>query len=257
VLFAHQSAETYEVQAMLMEQNREGLWGAPRPIAYPADSGGTTWHTPVDGSPRLYAYTGHPGIAPAPENGDCQLWFVDWIGSGWSAPYPVQESTLGDGMVYFSAVIAGGAGGEDVYTIEIEEGRESAPKGVGRLINTEADEYVAAVPKDSSFMVFYRYHPEEEGNRGLFISFRAMDRSWSPPASLDSLLHLDKPGFDASLSPGGDYLFVLERGVGLYWMDVAGIEALKSESSRGPVRSERARAELGANLYPPCARVKL
>jgi hypothetical protein len=184
----------------------------------------------VDGRLRLYAYLDPPAQASLLDDGGSGLWFVDWIGDRWSEACPVANGGLEDQTIFFSASIDGGLGGEDIYAVEIEAGRESAPISVGPPINTPADEYVAAVPRDHSLMIFYRYDPRSGESAGLYISFwEDGERTWSHPRSLDSLLGFENPGFDASLSPDGRYVFILERGVGPYWVDISRIRALASK----------------------------
>jgi formylglycine-generating enzyme required for sulfatase activity len=229
VLFAQQSKKTAEVKATLMEQGESGIWGAPQEVGLPMDSGDLVWRTPVDGSLRLYTFTDQLGLTRSPMSGDFQLWFVDWQRGHWSPPYSVKDSTLVDGLIYFSANIDADVGGEDIYVLEIKDGQEKKPINIGAPINTDADEYVAVVPEDQAFIIFYRYHPEDKDSRGLYLSFHGEDLPWSQPIFLDSVFGFNHEGFDASISPDGKYLFVLERGLGLYWMDIAGIEALALE----------------------------
>jgi len=229
VLFAHQSKETMEVKAMLMEQGERGVWNAPREIGFPTTTGEIVWHNPIDGSLSLYAYTDQLGSPSASKKG-FQLWFVDWIGDHWSEPYSVVKSNPESGMIYFSANVEGGLGGEDIYAMEIRDGQERNPVNLGTLVNKGADEYVAVISEDLSFIIFYRFDPADKESMGLYLSYQELEPSWTQPIHLDQFFGFKKVGFDASISSDGQYLFLLERGVGVYWMDLSGIDALLDKS---------------------------
>jgi formylglycine-generating enzyme required for sulfatase activity len=229
VLFAHQSKETMEVIAMLMERGERGVWNAPREIGFPMNRGEIVWHNPVDGSLSLYAYTDQLGPPFASKKG-FHLWVVDWIGDHWSEPYSVVKSDLESGMIYFSANLEGGLGGEDIYAMEIRDGQERNPVNLGTPINTRADECITVMPEYQSFIIFYRFDPADKESRGLYLSYQELEPSWTQPLHLDPIFGFEKVGFDASISPDGQYLFLLERGVGVYWMDLSGIDALLDKS---------------------------
>ena len=84
---------------------------------------------------------------------------------------------------------------------------------------------MSCVAPDESYLIFYRFDPTDQARSGLYLSFQLADSSWAEPIHLDSSLGLDF-GFDASFSPGGEHLFLLDRGKGVYWISAEAIEAL-------------------------------
>jgi formylglycine-generating enzyme required for sulfatase activity len=222
-LFADQSLETHEIVPMSMQQLPNGIWSVPQEISLPERSEEIPWQISPSLPPRLYAYTDR---LPFDVEGDYPvegLWFVDWLGQSWSQPYPVEELKMnaGGGLVYFSAEIERGMGGEDIYTLVIGQESHPEPGNLGAVINTTAEEHVVFVPEDAGYLIFYRYDPTESANRGLFVSFRDQGEGWKTPIKLDDELGLRGTGFDVSASPDGKFLFILDRSVGVYWVEAS------------------------------------
>lgn len=67
--------------------------------------------------------------------------------------------------------------------------------------------------------------PETLGrpDSGLHVSFHLPGDAWTGPIALGNSLGLEA-GFDASLSPDGRFLFLLDRGTRVYWVDVDVLE---------------------------------
>jgi hypothetical protein len=103
------------------------------------------------------------------------------------------------------------------------DGHYTPPENLGEPINTDLSEYAVLTAPDESFLIYYRFHQAKKADSGLYVSLRQLDDVWTEPVSLDDKLGLGW-GFDASLSPDGRYLFLLDRGVGVYWVEADAIE---------------------------------
>jgi hypothetical protein len=122
-----------------------------------------------------------------------------------------------EGTLFFGAELEDSLGGSDVYALGFAGGRYGEPENVGPPVNTEASEFAVLTAPDETFLVVYRFDPENRDASGLWVTMRHAGGTWSEPVDLDARLGLGS-GFDASLSPDGEYVFVLDRGAGVYWV---------------------------------------
>jgi hypothetical protein len=155
------------------------------------------------------------------------VWFVERTTGGWSEPKHVGSPTdleRDEGTLYFGAALEEGHGGSDVYRIQYVEGRYSEPENVGTPINTAADEYVVLTAPDERYLVLYRHDRTDTACSGLYVCFALSDGTWAEPIYVDDSLGLVL-GFDASLSPDGQILFLLDRGAGVYWVDAGVLDS--------------------------------
>jgi hypothetical protein len=213
---------------MAVRRQQDGTWTAPMEFPPPPKKGFPLLALP-DGSHRLYFYSysysrGEAG-GTAETSSHGGLWLLERTTSGWSEPYPLSSVREDQGTIYFSADLPGGHGGEDVYRSGFEKQRYGDPQNLGPPINSHCDE-TALCADNRSFLILYRFCTTQRTERGAYISFAGRGGSWGTPISLDRAYGFEL-GFDASLSPEGQYLFLLDRGRGLYWVDVHGLERLE------------------------------
>ena len=118
----------------------------------------------------------------------------------------------------------------DIFVTDTVNDRLSLPEKMGETINSPATEQVGFVAPDESYIVFYRYSPDDKEKTGLYISFQNEDNSWSESKNLGDLINapVEKCTQAASLSPDGKYLFFLRRyDEAIYWVDIKIIDNLK------------------------------
>jgi hypothetical protein len=228
VYFTNQSMETFDVTPMLIKQE-SGAWCQPQETPLPSMPGVVTTSIFSPDWSRLYLYVDRalPG-AGAPDQDVAGFWFLERTQAGWSEAKRIGSPANLDrdeGTVYFGADFEGGLGSYDIYRIRSINGRYTDPENLGDAINTSAEEQVSCVAPDESYLIFYRFDPTDQARSGLYLSFQLADSSWAEPIHLDSSLGLDF-GFDASFSPDGEHLFLLDRGKGVYWISAEAIEAL-------------------------------
>ena len=230
VYFMNQSLETHQLTPLFIQQEND-VWTAPQAAPLPDLPHSVTSFVFAPDWSRLYLYSN-----PAPENGPedqdkSGFWVMERTQSGWSeALYigPPADIERDDGTLYFSAIIPGGHGSHDVYRSRFIDGGYTDPENLGVAINSAAEEYVSCVAPDESYVIFYRFDRANPSQSGLYVTFRRPDDAWTEPVYLDDKLELAF-GFAASLSPDGRYLFLLDRGSGLYWVDAAVMEQFRPE----------------------------
>jgi hypothetical protein len=140
----------------------------------------------------------------------------------------IDDLKWNDGSIFISATLPQSIGGEDIYFVENIERIYQMPVSVGNQINTASDEYFQCYSSSHEFIVFYRYDSARE-NRGLYLSQKIYDGSWNKPVNLSAILNLSE-GFRATLSPSEEYLFILNRKDGIYWIDTESLLRMTSVS---------------------------
>ena len=225
VYFANQALEPLEITMLVMKQQENGIWTDPQAFPPPGDYGEDVLISP-DGRHGLYVYSDHPLDGSGDEQGGYDLWFIDRTETGWSEPYSLSDLDEDQGVIYFGADVEGGLGGNDIYRSRFVDGCYREPGNLGDPINSELSDTVLCIAPDESYLILYRFHSTNRAVRGLYLSFRGPDDSWTEPVHLDKEFGFDL-GFDASLSPDGKHLFLLDRGEGIYWVDASLVERFR------------------------------
>jgi hypothetical protein len=228
VYFMNQAMETFELVPMVMEQEN-GVWSEPRVAPLHGVPSHVTSLVFARDWSRLYLYS-----SPAEERGEAEevdagFWLMERQEYGWSEAQrigPPVGIERNEGTLYFSALLEGGRGSYDVYRARFVDGRYTEPENLGEVINTEGEEYVSCVAADERFLIFYRFIEGTKSASGLYVTFQDAEYAWSEPVRLDDVVGLDS-GFNASLSPGGKYLFLLDRGDGVYWVEARVLDSLR------------------------------
>jgi len=228
VYFTNQAMETFELIPMSMNQE-DGVWSEPRvaPL-HGVPSHVTSFVFSRDWS-RLYLYSSPPEESGEARKADAGFWLMERAEHGWSEARhlgPPAGIERNEGALYFSARLEGGQGSYDVYRSRFVDGRYTEPENLGKVINTADEEYVACVAADETFLIFYRFVEGRKAASGLYVAFQEAEDAWTEPVRLDDVLGLGS-GFDASLSPDGRYLFLLNRGDGVYWVEARGLDILR------------------------------
>jgi hypothetical protein len=228
VYFMNQNVETFELVPMFMIQE-DGVWSEPRiaPL-HGVPSHVTSLVFSRDWS-RLYLYSSPPEESGKAGEDDAGFWLMERREYGWSEAQrvgPPRGIDRNEGTLYFSALLEGGQGSYDVYRVRFVDGRYTEPGNLGEVINTEGEEYFSCVPADERFLIFYRFIEGSKSASALYVTFQDTEDAWSEPVRLDEVLGLES-GFYASLSPDGKYLFLLDRGDGVYWVDARVLDSLR------------------------------
>ncbi len=174
---------------------------------------------------RLYFTSDRPNPwDTSPKN---NIWYVERTGQGWSDPVilppPVyspkvrqgQVSIAANGTIYFRT-------GDDLFYSKYLNNKFTDPIILPKAINSPYAEGKPYIAPDEHFLLFIRYEMPEsiDGGRGLYISFKKDDGSWTPAKNTNIFGSLPK------FTPDGKYFF-FSRGGDIYWVDAKVIENLK------------------------------
>jgi Tol biopolymer transport system component len=183
---------------------------------------------------RLYFCSDRPN--PWDSSLKTHIWYVERSGGGWSEPIIVaspiystedeqgQPTFTRDGTMYFRK---GPEGGFDLYYSRNINGKYSMPIILGNEINTQYHEGKPFIEPDESYLLFIRYGMPAsiDGGRGLYISFKRKNGSWTPAKNTNICGSLPK------ITPDGKYFF-FSRGGDIYWVDAKIIEELRPKELR-------------------------
>jgi Tol biopolymer transport system component len=179
---------------------------------------------------RLYFTSDRP--SPWDSSPKNNIWFVERRGQGWSDPVilgpPIyspevrqgQVSLAANGTIYFRT-------GDDLFYSKYINGEFSEPVRLSEAINSPYAEGKPFVAPDESYLLFIRYDMPTsiDGGRGLYISFKRKDGTWTSAKNTNILGSLPK------ITPDGKYFF-FSRGGDIYWADAKIIENLKPMKER-------------------------
>jgi len=209
----------------MMEIN--GQWTEPRVASFSGQFSDQMEWLSADGQ-RLYFSSSRP-----PDNSDKALpnrkyYMTTKTVYGWSPPQLVSnpgDFHKNDGDIYMSGDFGDSRGGVDIYKISKENNRHSAPVNLGEPVNGPGDQFSPLAARDGSWIIFSHNLDDDFSTKGLYLSFRQENNQWSQPVYLKDKFSF--PGFSASLSPDGKYLFLVNQGEGVYWVDAAVLETFR------------------------------
>ncbi len=206
-----------------------GVWTKPELAPFSGEYSTMDMCFSPDGN-RLYFTSDRPNSwDSSPKN---NIWYVDRSGQGWSDPKilrpPIylpevrqgQASIAATGTIYFRT-------GDDLFYSKAVNGKYSEPVKLSEAINSQYAEGKPFIAPDESCLLFIRYDMPAtiNGGRGLYISFRREDGSWTSARNTNILGSLPK------ITPDGKYFF-FSRGGDIYWVDAKVIYDLKPKELR-------------------------
>lgn len=217
------------IYIIMVSKQVNGIWTKPEMAPFSGKYSTMDMCFSPDGT-RMYFTSDWP--FPWDSAAKNHLWYVDRLEEGWSEPEilgpPIyspdstqsQPSIAKDGTIYFRI-------GDDLYYSKNNNGEYSKPTNLGNAINSQYPESKPFISPDESFLLFVRYDMPEsiDGGRGLYISYKREDGSWTPAKNTNINGSLPK------LTPDGKYFF-FSRGGDIYWADAKIIEDLRPNDSK-------------------------
>ena len=207
-------------QTICCMKQKDGKWDSPETAPFSGKYSDQIFYMSPDGK-RIYFTSTRPlygdGEALERRNG----WIVEKDESGWKEPVNITspiDLNKNDGTIFVSANFQDTKGNIDIYRLDFLTEHYSFPENVGSPVNTEHDDYACCFSSKYKFLIFYHFDVENKTNSALLLSFLNEDNSWTKPVSLSEKWNL-KFGFSASLSLDEKYLFILDRGDGIYWIE--------------------------------------
>jgi len=231
--------------ALYVVRQIEGRWSEPEVLPFSGRYDDLYPFLSADGNVLVFS-SNRPLEAGGEALGrQLHLWMVERATSGWSEPIHIdlaleQPVRLGgpaiaaDGTLYFSQRV--GPGSEDMFEVRREGARYSAPRNLGRPINSDQPDHSPYVAPDGSYILFSSFHGSQ-GRSDLFVSFKADDGSWMRPRNLGPRVNSPWKDEFPYVSADGKYLFfnsnrpsvlygsTIPDGPGnVYWVDARVIE---------------------------------
>ncbi len=209
---------------IMVTRQINGIWTKPEMAPFCGTSSTMDMCFSHDGK-RLYFTSDRP---PTPDKeAKNHIWYVDRLEGGWSEPEilgpPIytpdntqsQPSIAENGTLYFRL-------GDDLYNSKHKDGKFSKPEILGDGVNSPYAEGKPFIAPNESCLLFIRYDMPAsiDGGRGLYISFKREDGSWTPAKNTKISGSLPK------ITPDGKYFFFSREG-DIYWVDARVIEDLK------------------------------
>jgi len=218
---------------IMVTNMKNGVWAKPEIAPFSGKYSTMDMNFSPDGN-RLYFCSDQPN--PWDSSSKTHIWYVDRLDNGWSKPEilgpPIfspeceqgQPTFAKDGTMYFRQ---NPHGSFDLYYSRYENGKYSKPLILGKAVNTPYDEGKPFIAPDESYLLFIRYGMPAsiDGGRGLYISFKREDGSWTPAKNTNIYGSLPK------FTPDGKYFF-FSRGGDIYWVDAKIIYKLRPDESK-------------------------
>lgn len=130
-------------------------------------------------------------------------------------------SANGKLIVFTACDRQGGYGGCDLYYSETVNGKPTAPKNMGPLINTKLLETQPSLSPDGRSLYFIRAESGWRGGSDIWKSTRQNDGKWGQPVKLDSTINSAEQEQSPFMHPDGKTLYFTSKGhVGMGGFDI-------------------------------------
>lgn len=160
---------------------KSGIWKDIDPVFSP------------DGKKILFQ-SNRPSEGKNNAQNDFDIWAVNKMGKGWSAPYRLGNvintdasesfaSISSNGNIYFMKDNPDGHGSSDIYRSEFKNGQYQIPVNVGAPVNTTFRDSNPFISADEDYLIFFSSDSTGFGSVDLYISFMENGR-WSAPINL-------------------------------------------------------------------------
>jgi hypothetical protein len=195
-------------------------WTEPSTVSFSGHYSDIEPFVSLDGS-KLYFASNRP-LDSESEPGDFNLWVASRTDEDWSDPEPLNINTDANefypsldrsGILYWTAAYEGSEGGEDIYFATPTDTGFTAPRNVGKGVNTERDEFNALIAPDGSWLAFGSFGREDGlGGGDLYISFKQEDGVFGTAVNLGPEVNSSALDYCPALTPDGDaFLFSSRR----------------------------------------------
>ncbi len=117
------------------------------------------------------------------------------------------------GKMYFTSRRPGSTGGkiapdgyeyEDIYSVNLNNGKFSKPVNIGPPINTDSYEATASISYDGKTMFIYKSTTKDPGD--IYVS-ELVNKKWTVPKRMGKPINKHSRETHASLSPDGEHIF--------------------------------------------------
>ncbi len=99
----------------------------------------------------------------------------------------------------------------EIYVGKLKNGRFQDIKNLGKVINTDSDEFCAFIDPKGNYLVFGSNRNDGFGKVDTYLSFRTKDGNWTNPQNMGDNINSAEIDADAVVTPDGKYLFFIRR----------------------------------------------
>lgn len=141
----------------------------------------------------------------------------------WSAGQPLEINTpdnegaqtiSADGklIVFTACNRKDGSGGCDLYFTERINQKWSAPKNMGKPINTSSWESQPSLSANGTALYFASNRPGGQGGSDIWVTYRQKDQSWSNPIPLDTTINTSSDDQSPFIHADNKTLYFMSKG---------------------------------------------
>lgn len=223
--FAIHLAPPEDRYVIMVSRQVNGIWTRPEVAPFSGRYTDVDMTFSLDGK-QLYFCSKRP--VPQSASPEYNIWVVHRTpNGGWSEPENLGApvNTAGsetyptftkNGRMYFSSSRQGGKGSKDIYYSELIGGAYSDPVNLGEAINSQFGEGDTFVAPDESYLIVTHWGGPK--GKGLYISFKQEDGTWTKSVDMESILKRTIVGGCPMVTPDGKYFFYTSKGQ-IYWVD--------------------------------------
>lgn len=255
--------------AILHAKKKKGPWLTPRIASFcvvPGVKQRDLEPAFLPGTLDLYFASDRP-MPGEEECSDFNLWRTTWTGERWVTPEPVPgvneeghefyPSLSTDGTLYFTARRTDGVGGEDLWMARPTAEGFEAPVLVPGALNTETDEFNAAVHPDGKLIAFGSARPDGLGGGDLYFSRLRADGTWSEGYLAPEPINSPQLDFCPFFQQDSDVLWFTsnrkDEGISREGLDLGELQALWANQTSGGQDLYRVRYDRNALFANPPA----
>lgn len=217
-----------------------GLWTAPETASFSGIYSDVDLFISPDGR-KLYYCSNRPLDGKGDPKRDFDIWIVDRIEGGWSAPYnpgpPINSdkdefypSVTRAGTLYFQSTRPDTRGSRDLYRAKLKDGGYIQAENLGDVVNTDLFEGDVLVSPDEGCIIFSVGRNDSLGLGDLYISFRLKNENWTEPRNLGPNINTEHNENCPILTPDGKFLFFTRHG-DIFWVDAKILDEFKPKDT--------------------------
>jgi WD40-like Beta Propeller Repeat len=210
-------APNFSRWSIFVSRYKDGSWSQPEVAPFSGQYQDADPYITADGK-HFYFISDRPVEAGGERQSHHDIWVMDKMDSGWSAPrhlpapvnndadsyYPI---VLKNGTLYFGSERGDSRGLGDIYRAVPQKDGSYAVENLGPPVNSSAGEYEAFVTEDErSLLLAATRRPDSLGDYDLYLSLKQADGKWSEPVNLGPEINSPARELSPKLTPNGKYL---------------------------------------------------
>jgi Tol biopolymer transport system component len=225
-------------EGIFIMEEEEGVWTSPQKVLALSPHEDRHFILTPDGK-RIIFTSRRPVDSGAEPAKNPNLWVLENTISGWSQPQPLKASVNTDQAEFYSTVTEDGIlyftrsmieERADIYRSRLANREYIMEQRLDYPVNTKYVDGDPFIAPDESYMIFLSNRPEGLGQHDFYISFRAMDGSWTQPKNFGKDINSEGNDVCPLVTDDGKYFFFGSNRTGryeIYWADARIIKNMK------------------------------